>query len=445
MVAHNDDSSQVSGIVPNDYEGIESQFTQVSEISGHGHCRLVKAMRYGRWHVLKGLKAEVATHVDHTQRLRKELEIMMALSHQGIVQVYGLEQECDNPQVGMDTFIVMEWVDGTTLNQWLATHPNAKARHRVAQEIIDAVNYIHHKGIAHRDLKPENIMITRNGSNAKIIDFGLADNDTYAVFKNPAGTKQFIAPEQLNATEADSRNDIYSLGMILGLMKLDKAINQASKRCLKPINDRYQTIDEMIEDIERHKHHYHYARIAAFTIALSLLCSAILMGLGYMGRQKLENPSGNYQIVDDGNGFVYTNWDSGKTNAVSVQYIGTNAKNIYLNHIYTVDKRTWQVGELGFGCFRNHNEVENVMIDCTAFGIQKNAFKGCTHLKSISMPYLKGVPKVGNGGWQTVIDSIFEPYHFDKVTLYVPNVETMKTDKSWGRFKHIEPYEFGKK
>ena len=65
--------SQVSGIVPDDYEGIESQFTQVSELPSLGHCRLVKAMRYGRWHVLKGLKAEYAADPTHTQRLRKEL------------------------------------------------------------------------------------------------------------------------------------------------------------------------------------------------------------------------------------------------------------------------------------------------------------------------------------------------------------------------------------
>ena len=66
--------SQVSGIVPDDYEGIESQFTQVSELPSLSHCRLVKAMRYGRWHVLKGLKAEYSKDPAHTQRLRKELE-----------------------------------------------------------------------------------------------------------------------------------------------------------------------------------------------------------------------------------------------------------------------------------------------------------------------------------------------------------------------------------
>lgn len=56
------------------------------------------------------------------------------------------------------------------------------------------------------------------------------------------------------------------------------------------------------------------------------------------------------------------------------------------------------------------------------------------------MPNLEIPPNIGSGGWQTVIDSIFEPYHYDRVTLYVPIVEAMRQDTSWCRFKHIEKY-----
>ena len=76
-VNNNIHESQVSGIVPDDYAGIESQFTQISELPSLSHCRLVKAMRYGRWHVLKGLKPEYADDIAYTQRLRKEMEMMM--------------------------------------------------------------------------------------------------------------------------------------------------------------------------------------------------------------------------------------------------------------------------------------------------------------------------------------------------------------------------------
>ena len=132
----------------------------------------MKAMRYGRWHVLKGLKAEYAKDPAHTQRLRKELEMMMRMSHPGIAQVYGMERGNTNPEIGMETFIVMEWIDGTTIDQWLTTNPRENMRQRVTRELLEAVSYMHRQGIVHRDLKPENIMITRNDGRVKLIDFG---------------------------------------------------------------------------------------------------------------------------------------------------------------------------------------------------------------------------------------------------------------------------------
>lgn len=83
-------------------------------------------------------------------------------------------------------------------------------------------------------------------------------------------------------------------------------------------------------------------------------------------------------------------------------------------------------------------QLEDLWIEASIFGIQKHAFKGCTHLKSITMPNIAIAPAIGSGGWQTVIDSILEPYHYEQVTLYVPNVEEMRADSSWRRFKHIE-------
>lgn len=430
-------SSQVSGIVPNDYEGIEGRFTQVSELPSLSQCRLVKAMRYGRWHVLKGLKAEYAGDPAHTQRLRKELEMMMKLSHVGILQVYGMEQGCKDAEVGMDTFIVMEWVDGVTLGEWLATSPSLSQRQRVADELLYAVSYMHHQGVVHRDLKPENIMITRNGANVKIIDFGLADNDQYAVFKNPAGTEQYIAPEQLNSNVADSRNDIYSLGIVLNLMHMGSIYKRVVKKCLMPISARYQSVDEIREDLERSKRRHRTGRVAGFAIAVSLVIASILLGLGYAGRQKLENPSGNFTFRDTSD-FVHTNWDNATSTFTTVQYDGKNKANIRLTSDYRFNGNTWVNGELGFGCFRNMDKLENVILDPPSFGIQKGSFKGCKSLKSITMPNIIHPPHIGNGGWVTVIDSIFEPYHYERVTIYVPDPEMLRSDTSWCKFKHIE-------
>ena len=432
-------NSMVSGIVPDDYEGIESRFTQVSELPSLSYCRLVKAMRYGRWHVLKGLKTEYASDPAHTQRLRKELEMMMVLSHPSILQVYGMEQDCRDCKIGMDSFIVMEWVDGVTLGEWLATSPSINQRRRVADEMLDAISYMHRQGVVHRDLKPENIMITRNGANVKIIDFGLADNDSYAVFKNPAGTEQYIAPEQLSSNVADSRNDIYSLGIVLNLMHMGNAYKGVVRKCLMPISARFQSVDEIREDLERGKRHRRHARVAGFAIAVSVVIASILLGLGYAGRQKLENPSGNFTFTDSEN-FFHTNWDNATSTNTSVQYIGENKPQVRLRAEYRFNGNTWISGELGFGCFKGMDKIEDLRLDPPSFGIQKNAFKGCKNLKTITMPNVKEPPSIGNGGWQTVIDSVFEPYHYEQVTLYVPDVEAFRSDTSWSKFKHIEQY-----
>ena len=80
-------------------------------------------------------------------------------------------------------------VDGMNLRQWLETaKPNKRERKRVMNQLIDAVSYMHANQVVHRDLKPDNVMITRNGENVKLIDFGLADMDQYANLKQPSCT-----------------------------------------------------------------------------------------------------------------------------------------------------------------------------------------------------------------------------------------------------------------
>ena len=437
--------NQVSGIVPDDYAGIEARFTQVSELPSLSSCRLVKAMRYGRWHVLKGLKAEYATDVAHTQRLRKELEMMMQLSHPGIVQVYDMEKGCHDADVGMDTFIVMEWIDGVTLDEWLATSPSQSLRRRVVHDLLDAVIYMHRQGIVHRDIKPENIMITRNGANVKIIDFGLADTDSYAVFKNPAGTERYVAPEQMNTNIADIRNDIYSLGVVMRDMRLGRVYNVVIKKCLSTIDNRYSTVDEMEDDIARRKRRRHWAIWAGSALAVALVAAGVVMalkpkeemtskGLEY----ELEKPSGHFTFTDTAY-FFHTNWDNATTTNTSVQYMGENKPQVRLRADYRFNGNTWICGELGFGCFKGMDKIEDLRLDPPSFSIQKNSFKGCKRLKTITMPNIKTCPSIGGGGWVTVIDSVFEPYHYEQVTLYVPEPEKFRNDTSWCRFKHIEP------
>jgi hypothetical protein len=144
----------------------------------------------------------------------------------------------------------MEWVDGVTLEQMLPQlRRDKKLAMKVVRELCDALDYMAQKQVYHRDLKPENIIVTHNGNNVKIIDFGLSDSDSYASFKAPAGTRMYASPELLAGEQIDGRSDIWSLGVILGEMGLK---GKAVKKCLKRDRDeRYSTAAELFEDLSK--------------------------------------------------------------------------------------------------------------------------------------------------------------------------------------------------
>ena len=238
--------SSTSGYLLDSFEGISRQFTDVTILNTSKVNIVAKAKRYGRWWLLKGLNKQVANETAYIQRLRKELELLMQLEHPFVVSTVGLEMVED-----LGNCIVMEYVEGTTLKEWLREKHTYKDRKRIAIQLGEAVDYIHTKGIVHRDLKPENIIITKNGNNVKLTDFGLADSCSYAILKQPAGTPQYMSPEQMQTAVADVRNDIYSLGIVYSEMHLGYGFKHIIHRCLKPIELRYQNVSELRNAIRK--------------------------------------------------------------------------------------------------------------------------------------------------------------------------------------------------
>ena len=231
-----------SGALVDEYEGVNREFTDLETIATRGHNVLTRAKRHGRWQALKSLTTEAAGKEVYRQMLRKEMEILMQLQHPSVEQVMGME---DVP--GLGECIVMEWVDGVTLDKWLDQHQSLDQRRRVLGQLLDAMAYVHSCGIVHRDLKPSNIMVTTNGNNVKVIDFGLADTDAHAVLKQPAGTLRYMAPEQASSNRPDVRNDIYSLGMVMRTMNLGRGYRRAIARCLAPIDARFESVEQLQE------------------------------------------------------------------------------------------------------------------------------------------------------------------------------------------------------
>lgn len=203
--------------------------------SERGTSAVYRAMRYGKWHVLKALKADYRTNPIALAQQRKEFEIGYNISHPAIAAVTGLEQV-----PGLGQCIVQEWVDGTTLREAMRRDDFGPSQaHDIMGQLLDALEYLHNRQVVHRDLKPSNIMVTASGNRVKLIDFGVSDTASHAILKGPAGTRRYAAPELIAGEQVDSRADLYSLGVIAGEMSdalphRDRRLSRLAKACCKP-------------------------------------------------------------------------------------------------------------------------------------------------------------------------------------------------------------------
>ena len=239
MIENPDDIS-TSGFVPSSEYAVSGRFSEYSELPSRGYCRLFKAQRNGQWFVLKALKPEYQQDPMYQGMIEKEFDLMMQLNHPNVVRIYSKEEDS---VVGI--CMVMEYVDGRTLGDFLAENQSRNVRDSVARQILEAIGYCHGKQIIHRDLKPSNILVTYNGNRVKLIDFGLSDSDRYAVLKEPAYTKAYAAPEQLSGGEVDNRTDLYAFGLILKQL-IPNRYGRVVRKCMQTLRGkRYASAEEV--------------------------------------------------------------------------------------------------------------------------------------------------------------------------------------------------------
>ena len=199
--------------------------------------RLYRVSRAGKYFIIKTAKDGSGVQLD---LIRREYELSIALTHPYIVSVFTFEEATP-----MGSGIVMEYIDGVTLTEFLAQNPSKKLRQRMLEQLLDAVAYLHRKGVIHNDLKPENILISRVDNTLKIIDFGLSDNDAYFLYKGLGCTPKYTSPELLAHQQTDCRSDIYSLGLLARDI-LDKKHKRVWKKAMsEQKGKRYANVEQM--------------------------------------------------------------------------------------------------------------------------------------------------------------------------------------------------------
>ncbi|MGW0765994.1 Stk1 family PASTA domain-containing Ser/Thr kinase [Streptomyces sp. NPDC002676] len=192
---------------------------QVLGRGGMAEVYLAHDTRLGRTVAVKTLRADLARDPSFQARFRREAQSAASLNHPAIVAVYDTgEDYIDGVSI---PYIVMEYVDGSTLRELL--HSGRKLLPERSMEmtvgILQGLEYAHRNGIVHRDIKPANVMLTRNGQ-VKVMDFGIARamGDSGMTMTQTAaviGTAQYLSPEQAKGEQVDARSDLYSTGCLL--------------------------------------------------------------------------------------------------------------------------------------------------------------------------------------------------------------------------------------
>jgi serine/threonine protein kinase len=165
----------------------------------------------------------------------------------------------------------MEYIEGATLDKFLASNPSRSARERVLHDILDGVEYLHHRGLLHNDLKPQNIIVNRYGA-ARIIDFGLSASDDSLWSGCVGGSDAFSAPEILNGKgSAGATSDIYSVGRLVEHIFERGRYARVVARCVDERPEhRYGSIVELRHALARHRRRPLFAAGTILVVGVAL-------------------------------------------------------------------------------------------------------------------------------------------------------------------------------
>ena len=231
---------------------------------------------------VKVLRPEFVDDEEFLGKFKREAEAVASLSHPNIVNVYDVGED------GKVHYIVMEFIDGQNLKDIIKNEGTLDeyTALEITKQIANALSAAHKKGIIHRDIKPHNILISNEGRIVKVADFGIAkavSNSTMTNIGSIIGSVHYFSPEQAKGKYVTNNADLYSLGIVLYEMLIGKVpfrgdspiaialqhindeieftqdekvnIPQSVRTIIKKLtekssSDRYQSAEELIEDIE---------------------------------------------------------------------------------------------------------------------------------------------------------------------------------------------------
>ncbi len=194
---------------------LSGRYEIIDRVGGGGMAIVYKAkdILLNRVVAVKILRPQYAIDEDFVNRFRREAQAAASLSHPNIVSIYDVGVE------GETHYIVMEYVEGSTLKEYISGQAPLPVQEAIliTKQIAEALEHAHHNNIIHRDIKPHNILISSN-SRIKVTDFGIARAVTSATITHTGsviGSVHYFSPEQARGGMTGEKSDIYSLGIVL--------------------------------------------------------------------------------------------------------------------------------------------------------------------------------------------------------------------------------------
>ena len=273
-------------------------------------------LKNGNTVAVKILREEFAENEELVRRFKNESKAICILDHPNIVKVFDVSVT-DKLQ-----FIVMEYIDGITLKEYMTQRGGAltwKETVHFSRQILDALDHAHSKGVVHRDIKPQNIMLMSSGQ-VKIMDFGIArfsGAESQFTSNKAIGSVHYISPEQAKGDVTDLKADIYSMGIMMYEMlsgKLPFESDSAVSVAIKQISDTAKPLGEVAPDVPQ---------------ALQEITA----------RAMAKNPQDRYQSARD----MITDIETFKKNPsirFEYEYINEDSPERYINKVMGQTKKT---------------------------------------------------------------------------------------------------------